>query len=37
MRRRAADYGDHQRRARQSLTLGRDVLRLGVRIFGAEG
>jgi len=36
MRRRAADYGDHQRRAaRQPLTLGRDVLPLGVRIFGA--
>ena len=37
MRRRAADNGDHERRARQPLVLGRDVLGLGVRIFGAEG
>jgi hypothetical protein len=33
----AAHHGDHQRRAHETLALGRDMLRLGVRVFGVEG
>jgi len=37
MRRGAAHHGDHQRRAHETLALGRDMLRLRVRVFGVEG